>query len=94
MDEQRDAGVRLAEEAGLLAKEVSKAREETIHQAEYSRRVSANMSDLTEAVRDTGEAASEIAGRNELLAKEAEALQDLARRARDTADGLNSLMKQ
>lgn len=92
MAAQRESGERITKATETMNYSSEKVSGETDQQYGFSQQVSENMMELSEIASMTEDAAGEIMSKNNELSEEAKALQALAERAREAADGLNKLI--
>lgn len=89
---QRQAGIGIAAESEALVASATRMREESARQTGFSELVGRGMDQLAAVAEDVGAAAAEIVSRDVELASQANALRELAGRARKAAEDLAALM--
>lgn len=92
MEKQKLAGLRITEANEKIVESTEKVNNETAQQYSYSTKVSENMDNLSSISMMTEDAAVEIIGNNQDLAKQITSLQDLAKRTKEAAESLNKMI--
>ncbi len=92
MQVQRRAGKRITEATVVMSDSANKVKEETDQQYAYSQQASSNMNELAEVAQQAKETVVDMNARNRALQEQTTALQQLAHRAKDAAEGLNRLI--
>ncbi len=92
MQVQREAGKRISEATATMSASALNVKKETDQQYAYSQMASSNMTELSDMASRAQAAVADIDTRNRLLSEQTAALQNLAHRAKDAAEGLNELI--
>ncbi len=93
MKVQQTAGRSIAQESTLMAQSAKSMKDEVASQSTFSEHVHGNMEELTKASASVNQASQDISETSSRLSEQVEALTALAQRAKDTAEGLERLMK-
>ena len=92
MQIQKQAGKRISEATATMSASALNVKRETDQQYSYSQMASSNMTELSDFAERAQAAVSDINVRNRQLSEQTAALQQLAHRAKDAAEGLNKLI--